>query len=127
MAPRKAKKAESFAYEVSRYQPRIKSILQDSIGGVLDSSAFSAVKGGSAAALASANTTSTASTSTAPVSLRHRTTATTATATTPTSSTTVPSRSIVMFVIGGMTFSEIRAAYEVAEQSKREVYIGKCY
>ena len=124
MAPKKSKKSEPFAYEVSRYQPRIKSILGDSIAGVLDSSAFSAVKGTAAAANQS---TAPASTSTAPVSLRHRTTAASS-ASTPTasaSSGTIPSRSVVMFVIGGVTFSEIRAAYEVAEHCKREVYIGK--
>jgi syntaxin-binding protein 1 len=136
MAPKRSKKAEPFAYEVSRYQPRIKSILQDSIAGVLDSSAFSVVKGGSAsgASGASANRTNVpAVTSTAPVSLRQRNaTGAGASTTTPSSSsaaaaaanTTIPSRSVVMFVIGGMSFAEIRAAYEVAEQSKREVYIG---
>ena len=127
MAPKKQKKNEPFAYEVSRYQPRIKAILQDSIAGVLDSSAFSAVKGGTAAS-SSQTATMSASTSIAPVSLRHKTGASAATASSMTansSASTVPSRSVIMFIIGGVTFSEIRAAYEVAEQSKREVYIGK--
>lgn len=104
------------------YQPRIKSILQDSIGGVLDSSAFASVKGSSLAASDSN------ATKTAPVSLRHRSNASTATssstASTPTGTGSL-SRSVILFVIGGVTYSEIRAAYEVAESSKREVYIGK--
>lgn len=114
---------EYFFLILGSYQPRIKSMLQDSIGGVLDSSAFASVKGSSLAA-SDSNVTKTA-----PVSLRHRSTATTATNSSSTASTPTGtgslSRSVILFVIGGVTYSEIRAAYEVAESSKREVYIGK--
>lgn len=86
----------------------------------MDSSAFASVKGSSAASASDSNATKTA-----PVSLRHRTTAgASSTASTPTGTGSL-SRSVILFVIGGITYSEIRAAYEVAESSKREVYIGK--
>lgn len=32
---------------------------------------------------------------------------------------------IILFIVGGMTYSEIRSAYEIAETFDREVYIGK--
>lgn len=123
MAPKSKKKADDYTYEVSRYSPRIKGILQDSVAGVLDTSAFSTVKGTGAG-----NSSAPTSAKTTPVSLRQK-----ATATTPMSapnsasamSGSIPSRSVVLFVIGGVTYSEIRSAYEVSEATKREVYIGK--
>ncbi len=126
MAPKKGKKIEPFIYEVSRYQPRIKSILQDSIGGVLDSSAFTAVKGGVGTATSSASANASNTAGTAPVSLRHKATTapTTHSASSSAASASVPSRSVIVFMIGGMTYSEIRATYEVAELTKREIYIG---
>lgn len=120
MAPRSRKKPENFNYEVSRYIPRIKSILQDSIAGVLDTSAFASVKGTGAI-----NSSAPSSAKTAPVSLRNKgAAAPTSAPSSATTGTSIPSRSIVLFVIGGVTYSEIRAAYEVAEATKREVYIG---
>ena len=123
MAPKIKKKVEDYSYEVSRYSPRVKRIFKDSIGGVLDPSAFSSVKGSE-----SLNSPTLASTKTAPVSLRQKTS--NPSASIPNSATAVvsvsaPSRSVTLFVIGGITFSEIRSAYEVAESSKREIYIGK--
>jgi len=122
MAPKTKKKTDDYTYEVSRYSPRVKGILQDSVAGVLDTSAFSAVKGtgvGNLSVPTSAKTT--------PVSLRQKTTVT-APMSAPNSASTMsgstPSRSVVLFVIGGVTYSEIRSAYEVAEATKREVYIG---
>lgn len=124
MAPKIKKKADDYTYEVSRFAPRIKNILQDSIAGVLDTSAFKIVKGAG-----SVNSVAPSSAKTAPVSLRNKTTAATSmsaphSASAATSSSTI-SRSVILFVIGGVTFSEIRAAYEVSETTKREVYIGK--
>ena len=125
MAPKIKKKAEDYSYEVSRYAPRIKSILQDSVAGVLDTSAFRTVK-----ASVSVNAAP-SSAKAAPVSLRHKNTAATAmsapnSASAIASSSTL-SRSVILFVIGGVTYSEIRSAYEVSEATKREVYIGKTY
>lgn len=126
MAPKIKKKADDYNYEVSRYAPRIKSILQDSVAGVLDTSSFSTVKG-----TGSVNAAAPTSAKAAPVSLRNKTTAAapmsapnSASATTPSSTL---SRSVILFVIGGVTYSEIRSAYEVAEAAKREVYIGKTH
>lgn len=129
MAPKiSKKKLDDYAYEASRYSPRIKTIFQDSINGVLDPSAFSSVKGTGSINSSSVPT----SAKTAPVSLRQKTNATTITGNSsgsgPSSaipSSTIPSKSVILFVIGGITYSEIRSAYEVAESSKRETYIGK--
>lgn len=123
MAPRSKKKADTFEYEVSRYSPRIKSILQDSVSGILDTSAYATVKG-VGASISSAPSSAKA----APVSLRNKGVPTNPTSVPSSSfssaSSSIPSRSVVLFVIGGVSYSEIRTAYEVAEASKREVYIG---
>jgi syntaxin-binding protein 1 len=120
MAPNLKKKQEESEYDVSRYVPRVKTILQESVNGILDPSAFTLVKGGMGKGL---DPGSASAAKAAPVSLRHKAAAT-GPVTTAISSTSVPSRSIIAFIIGGMTHSEIRSAYEVAEASKREVYIG---
>lgn len=121
MAPKIKKKAEDYNYEVSRYAPRIKAILSDSVAGVLDTSSFSTVKGSNLG-----NSSAPSSAKAAPVSLRQKTAASNPMSAPNSASTSssVPSRSVVVFVIGGVTYSEIRSAYEVAEATKREVYIG---
>jgi syntaxin-binding protein 1 len=126
MMPKTKKKLDDYTYEVSRYSPRIKGILQDSVSGVLDTSAFSTVKGtgtGISSAPTSAKTT--------PVSLRQKATMTAPISAHNSSSSamsgSILSRSVVLFVIGGVTYSEIRSAYEVAEATKREVYIGNLF
>lgn len=123
MAPKIKKKADDYTYEVSRYAPRIKNIIQDSIAGVLDTSAFTTVKW-----TGSVNSAAPTSAKAAPVSLRNKTTSAVPmsgphSASATTSSSTL-SRSVILFVIGGVTYSEIRSAYEVSEATKREVYIG---
>ena len=121
MAPKVSKKkSDDYSYEVSRYTPRIKTIIQDSAAGILDPSAFSSVKA-TGGALNASSTSSSAKA--APVSLRHKAT-TTSSSSTPNSASAAPSRSVIVFVIGGVTHSEIRSAYEVADSTKREIYIG---
>ena len=34
---------------------------------------------------------------------------------------------VLVFVLGGMTYSEMRSAYEVMNQYKRDVIIGECF
>lgn len=125
MAPKLKKKIEEFTYEVSRYAPRVKSIMQDSISGVLDS-AYVPVKGSVSSNAAISGTSS--GVKSAPVSLRQKTAPSSFSgvnsAAAMTSASSVPSRSVTLFVIGGITYSEIRAAYEVSNSTKREVYIG---
>lgn len=122
MAPKIKKKSDDYTYEVSRYSPRVKGILQDSVASVLDTSAFSTVKG-----IVGGNSSVPTSAKVMPVSLRQKNTVT-APMSAPNSASAIsgstPSRSVVLFVIGGVTYSEIRSAYEVSEATKREVYIG---
>ena len=123
MAPKNKKKTDDYTYEVSRYSPRIKGILQDSVSGVLDTSAFFTVKG-----IGAGNSSAPTSAKAVPVSLRQKTSATTPISAPNSASAvsgSIPSRSTVLFVVGGVTYSEIRSAYEVSEATKREVYIGK--
>lgn len=125
MAPQPKKKPEAYAYEASRYVPRIKAVMQDAVGGVLDQSAFATVKGSGRGVAVSGGDSTVTGPRAAPVSLRHKAAAPAAgSVATAIASSAVPSRSVIAFVIGGMTYSEIRAAYEVAEATKREVYIG---
>ena len=122
MSPNLKKRQEDYTYEVSRYTPRVKSILQDSVNGLLDPTAFALVKGKADGAGPSSSTAKAA-----PVSLRQKPQGAPS-ASGPLSSAiasgTVPSRSVIAFIIGGVTYSEIRSAYEVAEATKREIYIG---
>ena len=43
---------------------------------------------------------------------------------------TVPAKmgpTIILFVVGGMTYSEMRVAYEAASSTSHHVIIGECY
>jgi syntaxin-binding protein 1 len=33
---------------------------------------------------------------------------------------------IIIFMLGGLSFSEMRVAYEISKECNRDIYIGKC-
>lgn len=108
---------EDFPYEVSRYVPSLKIALDDAVNGELSEDEFPYLKASSSAAASTAKT----STQTAPVSLRSRMgTGQSASAT----SSAANAGSVSAFVIGGMTYSEMRSAYELAQRNSRECFIG---
>jgi syntaxin-binding protein 1 len=101
-------------YEVSRYVPALKIILDDAFHGELDDQEFPFLKG-------SASSATTAPKASAPVSLRARVGAASTMGKEAAGSST---GSISVFVLGGMTYSEMRSVYELTIRNGREFYIG---
>ncbi|KAI8384493.1 Sec1-like protein [Radiomyces spectabilis] len=126
MPRKRGSREEETPYELSRYVPTLKKVMDAQLCNSLDSTQFAYTRqtdmegagdGGHAvnspAAVASG------------VSLR--TTKRTFEKRTPTSPIQARSSNgakLIVFVIGGVTYSEIRSVYELAEMYKRDVYIG---
>ena len=108
---RKSPLDEPPAYDVSRYIPALKMILDDAHHDELDTGDFPFVKNAASAG------PSMDIRGAAPTSLRSKTTASAA-------SGGSGSGSLFTFVIGGLSYPEIRSTYELSQQHKREFYLG---
>jgi syntaxin-binding protein 1 len=118
---KKAAKAEEVSYQLARYENRVQKILDDFVHGQLSLEAFPYVGNVDAAAIAN---------EAQPVSLKSQTEGGWASkakkSDVPTKeATTILGSRVIVFMIGGMTYSEIRAAYEVGEEAQREILIGR--
>ena len=109
-------------YDVSRFQPALKVIIEDCAHDELDAAEFPPVKadlGGSVGAAASAPRA-------LATSLRARSSAGSAAGGGPAgggASASTGSATFV-YVVGGCTYSEVRSVYELADQLKRDFFIG---
>ncbi|KAL4061887.1 Sec1-like protein [Scleroderma citrinum] len=109
-------------YELSRYKPLLRTVIEDHVNNKLDQSVFPYVKD-APSSITSANsvhqalapTTSLRSAkpswhkavrSNAPVDVRQR---------------------VIVFVAGGMTYSEIREAYTLSSSLNKDIYIGSTH
>ncbi|CDZ98136.1 Vesicle trafficking protein Sec1 [Phaffia rhodozyma] len=113
-------------YELSRYQPAVKIMLEDHIANKLDAREFPYVKDAPVEVVA--RSTSVPSIAPSSGSLRsqrpnwHRAGASGASNT----KDTVKQR-LILFVAGGITYSEMRSAYQVGAALGREVIIGSTH
>lgn len=103
---------EDFPYDVSRYVPAAKIILDDAANNELDEQEFPFLKG---AAAATPKATLAAA---APISLRAKTSSS------GTASSSASRGSIAAFIIGGTAYSETRSVYELTIRNGRDFYIG---
>ncbi|KAF9071586.1 Sec1-like protein [Rhodocollybia butyracea] len=116
----KQKPADDSEYDLSRYKPLIKTILEDCVNDKLDAAMFPYVKDGPAVAPASASLRSPPPAS----SLRsakpswHR-------AARPNVVENRPR--VLVFVAGGMTYSEIRETYQLSASLNKDIYIGSTH
>jgi len=105
-------------YELSRYVPVLKVVGQEALENALSETDFPFLKEDAAAQekSASASATTNYRTSTQPKwadkSKRK------------TDKTTSSGNRLILFVAGGIAYSELRSVYELAEKFKREVIIG---
>ncbi|KAI5993317.1 Sec1-like protein [Pisolithus albus] len=109
-------------YELSRYKPLIRTVIQDHVNNKLDQTLFPYVKD-APSALTPAN--STRQTPTPTTSLRsakpswHK-------AVRPTAPVDNRQR-VIVFVAGGMTYSEVREAYVLSASLNKDIYIGSTH
>ncbi|KAK9894050.1 Sec1-like protein [Cystobasidium minutum MCA 4210] len=120
-APIKQRQLED-VYDISRYQPVLKLMLDDHIADRLDQSVFPYVKDAPHSARNSAASTASLG---APGSLRSSRPQWAERAKTRT--VKEPKQRMIVFQLGGMTYSEIRSAYQVSSASNRDVFIGSSH
>ncbi|KIJ20950.1 hypothetical protein PAXINDRAFT_165767 [Paxillus involutus ATCC 200175] len=118
----KQKSSQEEEYELSRYKPLLRTVVEDHVNNKLDTTLFPYVKDAPSATTAAASksapitpTTSLRSAkpswhkavrSNAPVDQRQR---------------------VMVFVAGGMTYSEIRECYALSRSLNKDIYIGSTH
>lgn len=109
---------ESASYDVSRFHPALKLIMEDVAFDQIDVNEFPLVKPdapGSHSTASSARPTAT--------SLRSKSTVPSATSGSA-AVTSEASAAVFVYVLGGCTYSEVRAAYELSHVLKRDFFVG---
>ncbi|KAI0035357.1 Sec1-like protein [Vararia minispora EC-137] len=117
-------------YELSRYKPLLRTVLEDHVSGKLDTSVFPYTKDAPAGPTSSVGSLSLRSSAPSPAatptsSLRsakpswHR-------AARPNAAQEARNR-IIVFVAGGMTYSEMREAYKLSSSLNRDIIIGSTH
>ncbi|KAG8717169.1 vacuolar sorting protein VPS33/slp1 [Ceratobasidium sp. 394] len=129
----KQKAAAQYDYDQSRYQPVLQTVLEDHFSGKLDTSVFPYVRDAppSAAPLGSSlgsfrsSPQPAAQAAGAPTSLRsqkpswHKA---------PVRGTGEPAKQrVIVFMAGGMTYSEMRTVYTVSNALNKDVYLGSTH
>ena len=111
------------AYDISRYQPAIKLMVEEHISGKLDKNTFPYVGVPPPTASGSLRTDNARNAPTAaPASLRSARAEWVKGA--KAQPRNEPKQRMIVFVAGGMTYSEIRSAYQISAAANKEVYIG---
>ncbi|KAI9062524.1 Sec1-like protein [Trametes sanguinea] len=121
----KQKPSNEEEYELSRYKPVLRTVLEDHVGGKLDSTLFPYVRDAPSAAPAASSLRSSPAIQPA-VSLRsqkpnwHK-------AARGTHTQQDNRQRILVFVAGGMTYSEMREAYLLSKSLNKEIIIGSTH
>ncbi|KAI0306079.1 Sec1-like snare protein [Multifurca ochricompacta] len=119
----KQKQANEEEYELSRYKPLIRTVIEDQLSGKLDTAAFPYVKDYPQAIPAASSVRPTPTPTTSLRSAKpswHRAARTGGTA-------TETRQRLLVFVAGGMTYSEMREAYLLSSQLGKDIYIGSTH
>ncbi|KAJ7199509.1 Sec1-like snare protein [Mycena haematopus] len=125
-AQKKSKNGED-EYELSRYKPVLRSVLEDHVADKLDKTFFPYVRDAPSAPTTSAPSSLRSAAPVQATSLRsqkpswHKAARPGGTA----GDSTRPR--LLVFVAGGMTYSEIREAYQLSTSLNRDIYIGSSH
>ncbi|GAA6059866.1 hypothetical protein JCM10212_007071 [Sporobolomyces blumeae] len=114
-------KPEEDAYDISRYQPALKLMLEEHFAGTLDQSMFPYVRDAPVAASSSSRS----SQMSVPTSGSLRSARPQWTTSNRGRKTASESKQrVLVFVAGGATYSEVRTVYKVSEAANRDVFLG---
>lgn len=112
------------AYDISRFQPLVKLMLEDAIANKLDKDSFPYLGECPSGNLSKTNGASVAGGGGAPTSLRSAKPSWQR----PKSKAAPENRErLMVFVAGGLTYAEVRAAYELSEAHSKDVIIGSTH
>ncbi|BGP12280.1 hypothetical protein JCM10213_000024 [Rhodosporidiobolus nylandii] len=113
-------KEEDDAYDISRYQPAMKYMLEEHFAGSLDQSTFPYVRDAPTAGGSSLRS----SAPLAPTSGSLRSARPQWTAQRSKRVVNEPKQRVMVFMAGGATYSEVRTVYKVSEASNKDVFLG---
>lgn len=100
------------AFELSRFTPTLKSVIDDHLKGILDSEQFPYTRDVPPEPEARNNTAQGSLRTNRPAWAKGRT------------QVDLPRQRIIAFVAGGATYSEMRSIYELTEAHQRDVFLG---
>ncbi|KAK1235695.1 syntaxin binding protein 1 [Marasmius sp. AFHP31] len=109
-------------YELSRYKPLIRTVIEDHVAGKLDNTLFPYVKDSPSTAAPAASVRAAPAQATSLRSQKpawHR-------AARPGAASESKQR-LLVFMAGGMTYSEVREAYQLSSSLNKEIYIGSSH
>ncbi len=115
---------EDDAYDISRYQPLLKYMLEEHFAGTLDQANFPYVRD-APVGTGSSSLRGAAAGAAAPSQGSLRSARPQWTSSRVKKAVNEPRQRVMVFVAGGMTYSEIRAAYKVSEAANKDIFIGK--
>ncbi|KAI0060698.1 Sec1-like snare protein [Artomyces pyxidatus] len=110
-------------YELSRFKPLLRTVIEDVVAGRLEQSVFPYVKDYPSASPAVASQRPTPTPTTSLRSAKpswHR-------AARPGGTTSETRQRVLIFVAGGMTYSEMREAYHLSNSLNKDIYIGSTH
>lgn len=111
---------EEDAYDISRYQPALRFMLEEHFKGSLDESTFPYVRD----APVSASRSSAATGAAVPTTGSLRSARPQWTANRAKRVVDAPRQRVLVFMAGGATYSEVRTVYKVSEAANKDVYLG---
>eukprot|EP00127_Corallochytrium_limacisporum_P003433 Clim_evm61s149 gene=Clim_evmTU61s149 len=126
--PRRKRNTDG-SYALLRWTPIVKDIMEDALDGRLPASHFTAVAGNLTAATAaqtpaSATPPQATSARSRPGWAQKKAAGSSAKSAAPAAAPQAKGKKVVVFVIGGISYSEMRCAYEVSKARNADVFIG---
>ncbi|PAV20211.1 Sec1-like snare [Pyrrhoderma noxium] len=125
----KSKISSEEEYDLSRYKPVLQTVVDDHISGKLDTSIFPYVKDSPLQNTSSSKPTTPIPQTTSLRSTRptwHKAPKPGAGGSSP-STSSAPRDRLLVFVLGGMTYSEMRTCYARSEALNKDVYVGSTH
>ncbi|KAJ8456753.1 hypothetical protein ONZ51_g11942 [Trametes cubensis] len=122
----KQKPSNEEEYELSRYKPVLRTVLEDHVASKLDTTLFPYVKDSPSAAPAASSLRSSPAIQPA-VSLRSQKPNWHKAARGPNNAQQDSRQRIIVFVAGGMTYSEMREAYLLSKSLNKEIIVGSTH
>ncbi|KAF9647199.1 Sec1-like snare protein [Thelephora ganbajun] len=124
----KQRSSDEDGYELSRYKPLLRTVLEDHVNGRLDQQAFPYVKDSPTGLTSSSSLRNSPASPTTPKSGSLRSAKPSWHKAAPKTGTTVEIRQrVLVFVAGGMTYSEMREAYLLSKSLNKDIIIGSTH
>ncbi|BGP44379.1 syntaxin binding protein 1 [Rhodotorula kratochvilovae] len=118
---------EDDAYDISRYQPQLRYMLEEHFAGKLDQSTFPYVRDAPVSSGSSTLSRSSATASAPPATGSLRSARPQWTSQRAKRALDAPKQRVLVFVAGGATYSEVRSVYKLSEAAGKDIFLGSTH